>query len=43
MGAVTHHDGKVSFEVTVTNTGDAPGKNVVETYYNPPYTEGGIG
>ncbi len=42
MGAATHHDGKVSFEVTVTNTGDAPGKDVVETYYNPPYTEGGI-
>ena len=30
--------GKVSFDVTVTNTGDKAGKDVVEVYYNPPYT-----
>ncbi|MDY2628003.1 MAG: glycoside hydrolase family 3 C-terminal domain-containing protein [Lachnospiraceae bacterium] len=28
--------------VTVTNTGDTAGKDVVELYYNPPYTNGGI-
>lgn len=42
MGDVTHRDGKVSFDVTVTNTGDKAGKDVVETYYDPPYTNGGI-
>ncbi|PST45812.1 beta-glucosidase [Bifidobacterium callitrichos] len=42
MGDVTYTDGKVSFDVTVTNTGDKAGKDVVEAYYNPPYTDGGI-
>lgn len=42
MGPVTEADGKISFEVTVTNTGDKAGKDVVEVYYNPPYTNGGI-
>lgn len=42
MGDVTYVDGKVSFDVTVTNTGSAAGKDVVEVYYNPPYTDGGI-
>lgn len=42
MGDVTYSDGKVSFDVTVTNTGDTAGKDVVEVYYNPPYTNGGI-
>ncbi|MFD0705551.1 glycoside hydrolase family 3 C-terminal domain-containing protein [Alloscardovia venturai] len=42
MGDVTYQNGTVSFEVTVTNTGDAKGKDVVEVYSNPPYTEGGI-
>lgn len=32
----------VTVDITVTNTGDAPGKDVVGVYYNPPYTEGGI-
>ena len=36
MGPVTEADGKISFEVTVTNTGDKAGKDVVEVYYNPP-------
>lgn len=29
-------------QVAVTNTGDTAGKDVVEVYYNPPYTNGGI-
>lgn len=32
----------VSFDVTVTNTGNTAGKDVVEVYYTPPYTNGGI-
>lgn len=32
----------INFDVTVTNTGAVAGKEVVEVYYNPPYTNGGI-
>ena len=42
MGPVTNDGKTVSFDVTVTNTGDVAGKDVVEVYYNPPYTNGGI-
>lgn len=42
MGELETKDGQISFDVTVTNTGDAEGKDVVEVYYNPPYTNGGI-
>ncbi len=42
MGELTVEDGQVSFDVTVTNTGDVAGKDVVEVYDNPPYTDGGI-
>ena len=42
MGEITEADGNISFDVTVTNTGDKAGKDVVEVYYNPPYTNGGI-
>ncbi|MDU0347583.1 glycoside hydrolase family 3 protein [Actinomyces sp. MRS3W] len=35
-------DGAISLDVTVTNTGDVAGKDVVEVYYTPPYTNGGI-
>ncbi|EET61088.1 glycosyl hydrolase family 3 N-terminal domain protein [Marvinbryantia formatexigens DSM 14469] len=42
MGELTEEDGILSVDVTVTNTGDTAGKDVVELYYNPPYTNGGI-
>lgn len=42
MGPVTADGDSVSFDVTVTNIGDVAGKDVVEVYYNPPYTNGGI-
>ncbi|KFI94152.1 putative beta-glucosidase A [Bifidobacterium saguini DSM 23967] len=42
MGDVTYDNGTVSFDVTVTNTGDVAGKDTVEVFYNPPYTNGGI-
>ncbi len=32
----------VSFDVKVTNTGSTAGKEVVEVYFTPPYTNGGI-
>lgn len=42
LDKVSYKNGKVAVDVTVTNTGDKAGKDVVEVYYNPPYTEGGI-
>ena len=42
MSDLTVNDGEITFDVTVTNTGDLAGKDVVEVYYNPPYTNGGI-
>jgi beta-glucosidase len=42
MGTISENDGTISFDVTVTNTGSVAGKDVVEVYYNPPYTNGGI-
>ena len=42
MGPVSYADGEISFDVTVTNTGTVAGKDVVEVYANPPYTNGGI-
>lgn len=42
MGEVSESDGTLSVDVTVTNTGDTAGKDVVELYYTPPYTNGGI-
>lgn len=36
------NDKIVTFDVTVRNTGDTAGKETVEIYYNPPYTNGGI-
>lgn len=42
LNSVTETDGTITVDVTVTNTGSASGKEVVEVYYNPPYTNGGI-
>ncbi len=42
LGTPTVTDTTVSVDVTVTNTGSAAGKDVVELYYTPPYTDGGI-
>lgn len=42
MGEIEENDGTLSVDVTVTNTGDVAGKDVVQIYYNPPYTNGGI-
>ncbi len=42
MGEISEANGTISFDVTVTNSGDVAGKDVVEVYFNPPYTNGGI-
>jgi beta-glucosidase len=39
LGAV---DGTIAVDVEVTNTGDVPGREVVQLYYTAPYTPGGI-
>ncbi|MBQ5987171.1 MAG: glycoside hydrolase family 3 C-terminal domain-containing protein, partial [Clostridia bacterium] len=38
MGDIKESNGEISFDVTVTNTGTVAGKDVVEVYFNPPYT-----
>jgi len=42
MGAISESDGNLTFDVKVTNTGSTAGKDVVEVYVDPPYTNGGI-
>ncbi|WP_288803844.1 glycoside hydrolase family 3 protein [uncultured Bifidobacterium sp.] len=42
MGPIHHADGKISFNVTVTNTGAKAGRDTVQTYFDPPYVNGGI-
>ncbi|WP_099469416.1 glycoside hydrolase family 3 protein [Konateibacter massiliensis] len=42
IGNVTDDGKTITMEVTVTNTGDNAGKDVVEVYYTPPYYNGGI-
>ncbi len=42
MSNLTESDGTISFDVTVKNTGDTAGKDVVQVYYNPPYENGGV-
>lgn len=42
IGEAQVSDQTVTFEVEVSNTGQVAGKDVVEVYYTPPYTSGGI-
>ena len=42
MSELNVNDGTITVDVTVTNNGTVAGKDVVELYYNPPYTNGGI-
>lgn len=42
MSDITENGNELNFSVTVTNTGAVAGKDVVEVYFNPPYTNGGI-
>ena len=42
MSDITSDGTNLNFSVTVTNTGSVAGKDVVEIYSNPPYTNGGI-
>ena len=39
---LTVGEDSVTLDVVVTNTGSVAGKDVVELYYTPPYTNGGI-
>ncbi len=41
-GSELKKDDKITFNVLVENTGRKAGKDVVELYYTPPYTKGGI-
>lgn len=42
MGELQITEDSIRVDVTVTNTGDTAGKEVVELYYSPPYVNGGI-
>ena len=42
MGSLNVSGNAVTVDVTVTNTGSVAGKDVVELYYTPPYTNGGV-
>ncbi len=42
VNAASGLDDKVQVKVRVTNTGNVPGKEVVQLYIHAPYTEGGI-
>lgn len=37
-----NESGQITFDVTITNTGEQAGKDVVQVYYTPPYKNGGI-
>lgn len=41
MGEISYTGSEISFDVTVTNTGEMAGKDVVQVYYNPPVHEWG--
>ena len=40
--SLTESNGVITAKVKVTNTGSVAGKDVVQFYYNPPYTNGGL-
>ena len=42
MSDIKESNGQLTFDVTVTNAGSVAGKTVVEIYFNPSYTNGGI-
>ncbi|MBQ8052620.1 MAG: glycoside hydrolase family 3 C-terminal domain-containing protein [Lachnospiraceae bacterium] len=42
MSEITDDGANLTFTVEVTNTGSVAGKDVIEVYSNPPYTNGGI-
>ena len=42
LDSVTYDGTNVNYSVTVKNTGSKAGKDVVELYFTPPYTNGGI-
>ncbi len=42
MGDLKISGDNISVDVTVTNTGSTAGKEVVQIYFTPPYTKGGI-
>ena len=42
MSNLTDNGDSLSFSVRVTNTGSTAGKEVIQVYSNPPYTNGGI-
>jgi len=42
MSDITVNNNNLEFSVTVTNTGNVAGKDVVQIYCTPPYTNGGI-
>ena len=42
LDSVTYAGDTVTVTVTVENTGSVAGKDIVQVYYNPPYTNGGI-
>ncbi len=42
MGNLKSNKNEISVAITVENTGDVAGQDVVQLYYTAPYTEGGI-
>ena len=42
LNSVNYAGDTVTVSVTVENTGSVAGKDIVQVYYNPPYTNGGI-
>lgn len=42
IGSTINKDDTLTFKIWVENIGEVPGKEVVQLYYNAPYTKGGI-